>query len=165
MEKTADLDLGHVVNAAFIYDHIKSRVIQSGVLLQEIAETIAKQTQEDDGELRLQLCALIFLIGQLPHGGPNDAGIRANAETLADLMVTDLTRSSTELRKRVPELLEKLVASGTVLRVENEYRMQTKAQQVKLPSVTIKNEDDLKTWLATVEATIRARLNDGPVIV
>jgi len=61
------------VNAAFIYDHIKSRVIQSGVLLQEIAETIAKQTQEEDGELRLQLCALIFLIGQLPHGGPNDA--------------------------------------------------------------------------------------------
>ena len=43
-------------------------------------------------------------------------------------MVTDLTRSSTELRKRVPELLEKLVASGTVLRVENEYRMQTKAR-------------------------------------
>ncbi len=126
VEKTADLDLGHVVNAAFIYDHIKSRVIQSGVLLQEIAETIAKQTEEEDGELRLQLCALIFLIGQLPHGGPNDAGIRANAETLADLMVTDLTRSSTELRKRVPELLEKLVASGTVLRVENEYRMQTR---------------------------------------
>ena len=49
------LDLGHVVNAAFIYDHIKSRVIQSGVLLQEIAETIAKQTQEDDGEIRLSV--------------------------------------------------------------------------------------------------------------
>jgi len=126
VEKTADLDLGNVVNAAFIYDHIKSRVIQSGVLLQEISETIAKQIQEEDGELRFQLCALIFLIGQLPHGGPNDAGIRANAETLADLLVTDLNRSSTELRKRVPELLEKLVATGTVLRVENEYRMQTR---------------------------------------
>ena len=126
VEKTADLDLGNVVSAAFIYDHIKSRVLQSGVLLQEIAETIAKQTQEDDGELRFMLCALIFLIGQLPHGGPGDAGIRANAETLADLMVTDLNLSSAELRKKVPELLEKLVAAGTVMRVENEYRMQTR---------------------------------------
>ena len=126
VEKTADLDLGHVVDAAFIYDHIKSRVIQSGVSFRRSPRRSPSRTHEEDGELRFQLCALIFLIGRLPHGGPNDAGIRANAETLADLMVTDLTRSSTELRKRVPELLEKLVASGTVLRVENEYRMQTR---------------------------------------
>ena len=59
-----------------------------GVLLQEISETIARQKQEDDGELRYQLCALIFLIGQLPHNNePLDAGIRANAEMLADLLV------------------------------------------------------------------------------
>ena len=69
---------------------IKSAALKSGMLLQEISETIARQKQEDDGELRYQLCALIFLIGQLPHQGPADAGIRANAETLADLLVTDL---------------------------------------------------------------------------
>jgi len=126
VEKTADLDLGNVVNGAFIYDHIKSRVLQSGVLLQEIAETIARQTQEEDGELRFQLCALIFLIGQLPHGGPSDSGVRASAETLAELMVSDLTQSSAELRKKIPDLLETLVASGTVLRVDKEYRMQTR---------------------------------------
>ena len=70
---------------------------------------------------------MIFLIGQLPHQGPADAGIRANAETLADLLVTDLTTSSAELRKKVEELLEKLVASGVVMQVEDEYRMQTRA--------------------------------------
>ena len=79
-------------------------MLKSGVLLQEISETIARQKQEDDGELRYQLCALIFLIGQLPHNNePLDAGIRANAETLADLLVTDLTKSSAELRKKVPD--------------------------------------------------------------
>ena len=67
------------------------------------------------------------MIGQLPRQGPADAGIRANAEMLADLLVTDLTTSSVELRKRVPELLEKLVASGAVMQVEDEYRMQTRA--------------------------------------
>ena len=126
VEKTADLPLGNVVDAAFIFDHIQSRVLQSGVLLQEISETIAKQVHEEDGLLRFRLCALIFLIGQLPHDGPNDAGIRATPETLADLLVTDLNQSSAELRKKIGTLLERLVAEGSVMRVENEYRMQTR---------------------------------------
>jgi hypothetical protein len=127
VQRTAGLPLGNVVGGAFLFEHIVTKVLQSGVLLQEISETIAKQKQEEDGELRYQICALIFLTGQLPHKGePSDAGIRANAETLADLLVTDLNASSAELRKKVPELLEKLVASGAVMRVENEYRMQTR---------------------------------------
>src|SRR5262249_59917067 len=52
--------------------------------------------------------------------------IRATPETLADLLVTDLNQSSAELRKKVGTLLEKLVAEGAVMRVENEYRMQTR---------------------------------------
>jgi hypothetical protein len=126
VEKTADLPLGNVVDAAFLYEHIKSRVLMSGVLLQEIAETIEKQVHEEDGPLRFRLCALIFLIGQLPHDSPDDAGIRTTPETLADLLVTDLNQSSAELRKKVGTLLEKLVAEGVVMRVENEYRMQTR---------------------------------------
>jgi hypothetical protein len=127
VEQTANWALGNVVSGAFIYDaSVQSSALKSGVLLQAIAETIAQQKQEDDGELRYQICALIFLIGQLPHQGPADAGIRATSETLADLLVTDLNVSSADLRKKVPELLEKLVASGAVMPVEDEYRMQTR---------------------------------------
>jgi hypothetical protein len=128
VKQTAEWPLGHVVGGAFIYDaSIKSSALKSGTLLQEISETIAKQRNEDDGELRYQLCALIFLIGQLPHNNePLDAGVRADAETLADLLVTDLTKSSAQLRKKVPELLEKLVASGAIMQIDNEYRMQTR---------------------------------------
>jgi hypothetical protein len=124
VQQTADAPVGQVVSAAFLYEHIKSKVLQSGVLLQEIAETIARQQQEGDGALRYQLCALIFLIGQLPRGGLADAGVRADANTLSDLLVTDLTISSAELRRNVSELLEKLVASGAVMQVDSEYRMQ-----------------------------------------
>ncbi len=124
--KSADLPVGNVVSGAFLFEHIKTRVLQSGILLQEISETIARQKKEDDGDLRYELCSLIFLIGQLPHEGPADAGIRADAETLADLLVTDVTMSTVELRKRVPDLLEKLVASGAIMNVEDEYRMQTR---------------------------------------
>ena len=128
VKQTAEWELGNVVSGAFIYDaSIKSSALKSGTLLQEISETIAKQKKEDDGELRYQICALIFLIGQLPHNDePLDAGVRADADTLADLLVTDLTKSSAELRKTVPELLEKLVTSGAIMQVENEYRMQTR---------------------------------------
>ncbi len=137
VKQTADLPVGNVVPASFLFEHIKTKVLQSGVLLQEISENIARQKQEEEGELRYQLCALIFLIGQLPHNNePLDAGIRANAETLADLLVTDLTKSSAELRKKVPELLEKLVASGAVMQVEDEYRMQTRARKRVEPGVS-----------------------------
>ena len=70
---------------------------------------------------------MIFLISQLPQNDvPLDTGVRADAETLADLLVTDLTRSSAELRKKVPMLLEKLVTAGAIMQVENEYLMQTR---------------------------------------
>ncbi len=128
VKQTAEWPLGNVVGGAFIYDaSIKSSALKSGTLLQEISETIAKQKEEEDGELRYQLCALIFLIGQLPHNNePLDAGVRADADTLADLLVTDLTQSSAPLRKKVPELLENLVTSGAIMQVEDEYRMQTR---------------------------------------
>jgi hypothetical protein len=127
VKQTAELPLGNVASGAFIYDaSIKGSALKSGTLLQEISETIASQIKEDDGELRYQLCALIFLIGQLPHKGPADAGIRANADTLADLLVTDLNTPSADLRKKVPELLKKLVASGEIMPVDDEYLMQTR---------------------------------------
>ncbi len=130
VKQTAHWPLGHVVGGAFIYEaSIKSSALKSGTLLQEISETIEKQAKdgEPDGQLRYQICALIFLIGQLPqNNAPLDAGIRADADTLADLLVTDLTVNSGELRKKVPELLEKLADTGAVMRVEDEYRMQTR---------------------------------------
>ena len=43
--------------------------------------------------------------------------------------------------------------------------LEPKAQHVSLPSATIKNEDDLTSWLRTTEETIREKLKDGPVIV
>lgn len=128
VKQTAEWPLGNVVSGAFIYDaSIKSSALKSGTLLQEISETIEKQKKEGDGELRYQICALIFLIGQLPHNNePLDAGVRADADTIADLLVTDLTASSAELRKTVPDLLERLVASGAIMQVDDEYRMQTR---------------------------------------
>ena len=147
-QETAELPIGRVVHAAYLYEKIYSDLLRTGVLLQEISERIARQRSQPDGELRHGLCALIFLIGQLPHEGPADLGIRANAETLADLLVTDLTCSSVELRKKVPELLKKLVESGDIMPFDDEYRMQTREgaewNQAYLESKNKLNNDPAK---------------------
>jgi hypothetical protein len=43
--------------------------------------------------------------------------------------------------------------------------LEPKAQSVDLPKRTIKNEEDLKSWLTAAEDKIREKLKDGPVIV
>jgi hypothetical protein len=43
--------------------------------------------------------------------------------------------------------------------------LEPKAQHLKLPGTTIKDESDLKSWLTSAEAQIRAKLEDGPVIL
>src|SRR5207249_3218006 len=66
---------------------------------------------------------------QLPRNGGADTGIRATAETLADLVVTDLTAGSGDLRRRIPELLDALADSGRLMKVDSEYRLQTREGQ------------------------------------
>jgi hypothetical protein len=43
--------------------------------------------------------------------------------------------------------------------------LEPQAQHVSLPGGTIKNEDDLQTWLSLAEEHIRGKLKEGPVIV
>jgi hypothetical protein len=124
---TADEELGCVVAGDFIYDEIAANLLQTGILSREIYEFIKELgTGSEDDRLKARICGLIFLIGKLPRDAGADLGIRANADALADLLVTDLKGGSTELRKRIPALLAELEESGKVMRVGDEYRMQTR---------------------------------------
>lgn len=124
----ADRTVGTVVGADIIYDQQKSAMQQSGVLLREIAVMIDEQRKDGtaDGSLRSRLCALIFLLGELPKSGPLATGLQATADTLADLLVEDLPAGSGALRQRVPVLLEQMVEGGVLMAVGGEYRLQTK---------------------------------------
>ena len=123
---TADAPLGTVVSGDFIYDQVSTDLIQTGELPREIDEIIRKQRDvQPDGDLRSKLCALAFLIGKLPHGEGGDLGIRANAETFADLLVEDLGAGSTELRKQIPAVLDKLAQEGILMPIGDHYDIQT----------------------------------------
>jgi hypothetical protein len=115
------------VPADFIYDQISTDLLNSGELEREYNEIILKQRDgTKDGDLRSSLCALIFLIGKLPRTPGADDGVRANAETLVDLLVSDLKNDRPKLEQQVPKLLTQLVDAGHLMAVESEYRLQTR---------------------------------------
>jgi len=124
---TSDQALGYVVAGDFIYDQIAASLLQTGMLPREIYE-LTKELGDGsaDDRLKARLCGTIFLLGKLPREAGADLGIRANIDSLADLLVTDLRDGSVELRKRIPDLLDALEEAGKAMRVGDEYRMQTR---------------------------------------
>lgn len=124
---TADATLGHVVSADYIYDQLAADLLNTGILQKEYHETImGLHDGTHAGNLKSRLCALIFLISQLPRTGSADDGVRATAENLADLLVEDLAKDGARLRQEVPALLDDLVSQGKLMKVENEYVLQTR---------------------------------------
>ncbi|NTW02602.1 MAG: BREX system P-loop protein BrxC, partial [Oscillochloris sp.] len=127
---TASSPLGTVVGADFIYGQQQPYMLQSSVLLRDIANGIAEQADgTPEGLLRSRLCALVFLIGKLPTEGVAATGLSATADTLADLLVEDLSAGSASLRQRIPAQLERLVEAGSLMLVGDEYRLQTRESQ------------------------------------
>ena len=124
---TADDPLGTVVPADFLFEEISANLLQSGVLLRELNQTIAAQNDgSPDGHLKSRLCALVFLIRKLPREVGVDIGVRATAEVLADLLVKDLSRDGAALRGQLPKLLDDLAGTGTLMKLDDEYSLQTR---------------------------------------
>lgn len=123
----AEFPLGTVVPADFMFEQQQPGLLQQGVLLREIDETIRRLDDgTEDGRLARRVCGLIFLIRKLPREAGVDIGVRANAETLADLLVSDIAADGAKLRQDVPRVLEKLVDSAVLLNVDGEYNLQTR---------------------------------------
>ena len=127
VREVGDRPLGYVVAADRIYKQLVTPMRQAGTLLREVEEIIARQEDgTPDGSLRSRLCATIFLISQLSTETGHDSGIRATADTLADLLVEDLIAGSASLRKSIPELLSGMLETGELMQVDVEYRLQTR---------------------------------------
>ena len=122
----ADQPLGTVIGGDFVFRSESASMLQSGVLLKEIDELIrGLDDGSADGELKSRSAALVFLISQLPHDGVGDTGVRATAPVLADLLVEDLAADGAKLRKDVPRIMEELVEQGRVMKLGDEFRLQT----------------------------------------
>lgn len=126
--ETAEMPVGHVVPGDYFFEQQAASLLNSGILIRDHHETIAKLDDGTaSGRLAKRIAGLVWLIRKLPREASTDMKIRATADTLADLLITGLAEEGPVLRKEVPILLEKLVAEGKLIKVEgDEYSLQTR---------------------------------------
>ena len=126
LQTIAEKPLGTVIPTSDLFRALAADLVGSDILLNEINTRIAKLDDgTEDGTLRADLCGVVFLIGKLPRQDVLDLGVRANSRTLADLLVTDITQDSGPFRNRVAGELARLADQGVLMKVADEYRIQT----------------------------------------
>ena len=111
-----------------LFEALAPEMVNTGVLLREINERIINLSKDgtDEGQLARRICGLVFLISRLPREAGADIGVRASKEHIADLLVDDLLADNGKLRSNVETVLETLAANGALMKVGDEYRLQTK---------------------------------------
>lgn len=122
IQTNVDEPLGHVVPADYLYFDSADKLLQSRILPRKVHEkTMSWIKGSEDERLVARACGLVFLINRLA-GSNTEIGIRATIDTLADLLVEDLSQGSGALRSKLPGLLDKC---GLLMKVGDDYRIQT----------------------------------------
>lgn len=172
---TATQPLGHVVSGDFLYDQIAASLVSTAQLPKEVYENVQRfAAGDEDAQLKARLLKLIYLINKLPTDAAMDIGLKATDESLADLLVTNLSAGSSELRKKLPALLDELQNKDRLVMAlaggsGTEYRLQTRessawydefrAQEAELKAapqrVEQKRADLLKARFADVLKKVR----------
>lgn len=122
IQTNLDDPLGHVVPADYLYFDSADKLLQARILPRKVHEkTMSWIKGTEDQRLMARACGLVFLINKL-GGQNNEIGIRANVDSLADLLVEDLSSGSSSLRSKLPDLLDHC---ELLMKVGEEYRIQT----------------------------------------
>ena len=117
-----DAPLGTVIPADYLYFDAADKLLQHRLLPRKVHEnTMTWRNGSETDQLMARACGLVFLINKLA-GFNSEIGIRATAETVADLMVEDLPAGGGALRNALPELLD---GCELLMKVGSEYRIQT----------------------------------------
>lgn len=122
IQTNLDEPLGHVVPADYLYFDSADKLLQSRILPRKVHEkTMSWNKGSEEEQLMARACGLVFLINKLGRQN-NEIGIQATTDTLADLLVENLSRGSSSLRSKLPGLLDKC---ELLMKVGDEYRIQT----------------------------------------
>ena len=122
IQTNLDQVVPHVIPADYLYFDAADRLLQARILPRKVHEETMrwiKGTLEQQTVARA--CGLVFLINKLAAAN-EEIGIKATADSIADLMVEDLHTGSQDLRTRLPKLLDDC---DLLMKVGNEYRIQT----------------------------------------
>lgn len=123
IQTNVELPVGNVIPADYLYFDSAIKLLQARLLPSKLYDQTMLWIDSDNEDERqlAKACGLIFLINKINAHNP-DLGIRAVTETLADLMLEDITTDSSTLRSKLPKLLDKC---PLLMKVKDEYRIQT----------------------------------------
>jgi hypothetical protein len=121
----ADRPLGHAVPADFLYGRFATDAFNAGQLPAETRNRIEfLRSGPGDAPLKARVLMMVYMLGRIAPDA-DVHGVRAQAETIADLLVVDLT-GEPDLRQKIPMLLQELQNDGAVIEVAGEWRLQTR---------------------------------------
>lgn len=151
LKQVKDQPLGHVVPADFVFEQKQQQLLQNSLLLNETNNLIQeRKAKGGDTHLEGRILSAVFLLDQLPADQP-EARLKSNAETIADLLIDNISSPSDSFRNKVKTLVNKLVKDDKVLMpVGDEVKLQTKvgaeweqAFTQKTQELLAKGEDQL----------------------
>lgn len=123
IQMNLDEPLGHVIPADYLYFNSIEDLLTSGILSRELYDmTITLAKGSDDEKLIARACGLVFLINKLADNN-NEIGIKANVDSIADLLVDNISKGSSSLRSKLPGLLDNC---ELLMNVDDVYRIRTK---------------------------------------
>jgi len=114
--------IGNVVPADYLYFDSADKLLHSRTLPRTVHEKTMSWIKDSEDEcLMARACGLVFLINKLASSN-KEIGIKATVDTLADLMVENLSEGSSALRGKLPGLLNHC---ELLMKIGDEYRIQT----------------------------------------
>lgn len=127
LKATANFEVGKIVPADFIFGQNTTQLIQSGLLSNETNSIISeKKSRGGDSEIESRILSAVFLIDQITTND-RDTGLKSNENTIADLLIENLNTNSEPFRNKIKTLINKLVDEKTLMPINSEYKLQTKA--------------------------------------
>ena len=148
----ADHTVGELIPGDFIFEQKQQQLLQNARLLNDTYNLITqKKAGNKDEQLQGRVLSIAFLLDQLPTDLPG--GIpKSNKEVMADLLFSDLTKSSDDFRRDVSTAVDALVEQQLLMPLGDEYKMQTKAGQewekeytAQLQKIIAQGDDKLQT--------------------
>lgn len=122
IQTNLDEELGNVIAGDYIYFDSADKLLQARILPRRLYEKTMTWIKGNDTEKILaRACGVVFIINKL-NSINKEIGIKANVDSIADLLVEDISEGSGKLRSKLPKLLD---GCELLMNVKGEYRIQT----------------------------------------
>lgn len=126
LKTIAEKEAGQIVPADFIFTQTRADLIQAGLLFNDTSNLIqGKKAQGGDAEIEGRILSVVFLLDKIT-ADVSDTGLKSNENTIADLLIDNLSTNSDAFRSKVKGLIRKLVDEKVLMPINDEFKLQTK---------------------------------------